>query len=219
VATRVTRIVVFAKAPVPGRVKTRLIPALGAEGAAALALEMLERTVAEALATGLAVELCGEPDAAKWFAGRPGLELTAQGDGTLGERLARASERVLAGGNILLIGSDCPELERGRLGSAAEALERNAAVLHPARDGGYVLLGLRRFDRSIFEGIHWSTPIVAAQTMAKIEALGWSLHVGETLRDVDEPADLTMPVMLNLFQHQGSNRFAGGELDPETSSG
>ena len=182
-----TRIVVFAKAPVAGRVKTRLIPALGAEGAARLAREMLERTVAEALATGLAVELCGDPDAAEWHEARPGLALTAQGEGGLGERLARAAGRVQP---VLLIGSDCPQLDRGRLGKAAEALEQWDAVIHPAHDGGYALLGLRRFDPSLFDDIAWSTDKVAAQTIARIEKLGWSLHLGDTLRDVDEPADL-----------------------------
>ena len=182
-----TRIVIFAKAPVPGRVKTRLIPALGAEGAARLAGEMLEHSVAEALATGLEVELCGDPHPAQWYAG-PGVALSAQVGADLGERLSRASARV--DGPFLLIGADCPDLGRTRLLEAAQALERHDAVIFPARDGGYALLGLRRFDRSIFEGIDWSTARVAAQTMARIEALGWPLHVGETLRDVDEPADL-----------------------------
>jgi rSAM/selenodomain-associated transferase 1 len=195
----VTRIVIFAKAPAPGRVKTRLIPALGADGAAALARDMLERTVDEALATGLAVELCGEPDAAEWHEARPGLALTAQGEGDLGGRLSRAAERVLDEEPVLMIGADCPELDRGRLRRAAEALKAHDAMLHPAHDGGYALLGLGRFHRSIFEGIDWSTPLVAAQTMARIEALGWPLHVGETLRDVDEPGDLI--VTPDLIRH------------------
>ena len=185
-----TRIVIFAKAPVPGRVKTRLIPALGAEGAAALAAQMLERTVEEALATGLTVELCGEPDAAQWHEERAGLMLTAQGEGELGERLARAAARALARSPILLVGADCPELGRDRLGAAAKALQAHDAVIHPAQDGGYALLGLRRFDRSVFEGISWSTSEVVGQTRARIEALGWSLYVAATLRDVDEPDDL-----------------------------
>ncbi|MEA3051355.1 MAG: uncharacterized protein QOG72_258 [Sphingomonadales bacterium] len=200
-----TRIVIFAKAPVPGRAKTRLIPALGAEGAAALAREMLERTVEEALATGLPVELCGEPDAAQWHEARPGLALTAQGEGDLGERLARAAERVLGEDRILLVGADCPELDRTRLRGAADALRNHDAVIHPAEDGGYALLGLRRFDPSVFEGISWSTAAVAAQTIAKIEPLGWSLHLGEVLRDVDEPADLARPRQPGERRDPGEN--------------
>ncbi len=144
----------------------------------------------EALATELAVELCGEPDSAGWHEARAGLQLTAQGEGDLGERLARAAERVLSEDLVLLIGADCPELDRKRLRKAAAALEAHDVVLHPAHDGGYALLGLRRFDRSTFEGIDWSTAAVATQTIARIEALGWSLQVGEILRDIDEPEDL-----------------------------
>ncbi|MFL6846485.1 MAG: TIGR04282 family arsenosugar biosynthesis glycosyltransferase [Allosphingosinicella sp.] len=181
-----TRILVFAKAPVPGRVKTRLIPALGAEGAARLAAEMLRATIAQALATDLAVELCGDPDPAGWYEG-PAVALAAQGEGDLGERLARAAARAAP---LLLIGGDCPELDRDRLGSAAESLERHDAVIHPAEDGGYVLLGLRRSHPSLFEGIAWSTATVATETVARIRALGWSLDLRETLRDIDEPSDL-----------------------------
>ena len=184
------RIVVFAKAPVPGRVKTRLVPALGAEGAAALAADMLERTLAEAVASGLAVELCGDPDPAGWYRGPP-VSLTAQGDGDLGARLARAAKRVLGEDDgVLLIGADCPALDRHRLAAAAGALAAHDAILHPAGDGGYVLLGLRRFDPALFAGIAWSTAAVAAETAARIEALGWTLGTGDTLRDIDTPADL-----------------------------
>lgn len=186
-----TRVVIFAKAPVPGRVKTRLVPALGAEGAAALAAEMLERTIAEALASVCDVELCGDPDPAGWWHG-PAVTFSAQGEGDLGERLARAAKRALRRGPVLLIGSDCPALDRQRLREAAVALASDDAVIHPAEDGGYALLGLRAFDASIFEGMEWSTPSVAAETRARIAALGWSLREGETLRDVDEPADLAL---------------------------
>jgi uncharacterized protein len=189
------RILVFAKAPVPGRVKTRLIPALGADGAARLAAEMLERTVNEAVESGVgAVELCADPapNDPAWIGHRPlGVEASDQGGGDLGDRLARAAERVVAGGErVMLIGADCPDLTRHRLAAAAAALGAHDAVIHPAQDGGYALLGLARFDPSLFAKIAWSTSGVAAATIARIEALGWSLHVGETLRDIDEPADL-----------------------------
>jgi len=185
-----TRILVFAKQPVPGRAKTRLIPVLGPQGSARMAERMLNWTVREALATGLAVELCGDPDPRSWYKPLPGLEFSAQGEGGLGERLARAAQRAAADGPVLLIGSDCPELGRARMAAAAAWLERRDAVLYPARDGGYALLGLRRFEPSLFDGIAWSTSAVARQTVERIKALGWSLEVGETLRDVAEPEDL-----------------------------
>ena len=184
-----TRIVIFAKQPVPGRVKTRLIPALGPEGAARLAAEMLERTVDEAVSTGLPVELCGDPDAALWCDAP--VALTAPGGGDLGARLARAARRILGGGEcVMFVGADCPGLDRSRLARAAAALETHHAVVHPARDGGYVLFGLGRFDPSLFEGIAWSTGSVCAETLARLSALGWSVDVRETIADVDEPEDL-----------------------------
>ena len=189
------RIVIFAKAPVAGKVKTRLIPALGAEGAAALAAGMLARTLAGAKAAG-AVELCADPrpDHPAWRGHIPaGLRVSAQGSGSLGERLARAAERVIGqGAPLLLIGTDCPELDSGRLRSAAAALEHCDAFIHPTRDGGYALLGLARFDRTLFENIAWSTRRVAEQTFDRLNALGWKVEVGETLRDVDVPADLPL---------------------------
>ena len=189
---RRARIVVFAKRPLPGRVKTRLIPLLGADGAARLAAEMLAATLDEAIATGLDVELCGDPDPAGWC-DQPGVRLAAQGDGSLGDRLARAAARVLGeGGPVLLIGADCPALDLHRLRAAAEALRISDAVIHPARDGGYALLGLTRFDPSLFADIAWSGPTVASATMARIETLGWTLFVGDTMRDVDEPGDVAL---------------------------
>jgi rSAM/selenodomain-associated transferase 1 len=193
-----TRIVVFAKAPVPGQAKTRLAPALGQIGAARLAHSMLERTLVEAMAARLAIpELCATPhpfdEDWKPFLPTVHIRYTDQGAGDLGERLARAAKRVIiTGENILLIGTDCPALDHSRLRAAAAALGDHDAVIHPTEDGGYALLGLRRFDPSLFEGIAWSGPAVAGDTIDKIQALGWSLWVGDTLRDVDEPSDLEL---------------------------
>ena len=194
---RKPRIIIFAKAPLPGKVKTRLIPALGEAGAARLAWEMLQATVAEALAARLPTlpELCADPHPMEpeWapLLPRAQLRFTAQGEGDLGARMARAAKRTIQlGENAILIGTDCPELDRYRLRAAAAALHDHDAVIHPTNDGGYALLGLRRFDPSLFDDIPWSTDDVASGTIARIRALGWSLHVGETLRDIDEPADL-----------------------------
>lgn len=194
------RIVIFAKAPVAGRVKTRLIPALGEAGAARLAAAMLRDTVEQAVAAGLGVpELCAAPapNASGWAGLLPGgVEVSDQGEGDLGARLMRAAARVIGGGlPVLLIGTDCPDLTAGRLREAAAMLATHDAVITPAHDGGYVLLGLARYDPSLFEGIAWSTDSVARDTIARVEALGWSLHVGDSLRDVDEPADLDAVVI------------------------
>ena len=124
-----TRIVIFAKAPVPGRVKTRLIPVLGDLGAAKLAQRMLADIIALALAARLGpIELCAtpHPDPPSWAGHLPtGVTLTDQGPGDLGQRLAAAAKRVIDGGErILLIGTDCPALDPKRLREAAALLER-----------------------------------------------------------------------------------------------
>lgn len=189
------RIIVFAKAPVAGRVKTRLIPALGAEGAADLAARMLRDTWAAASSvTVAAAELCVDPapDDPAWAGRLPeDANVSAQGNGDLGARLARAAARAIGEGDrVLLIGTDCPGLGERRLRAACWELESHGVVIHPTFDGGYALLGLARFDASIFDGIAWGGESVARETIARIGALGWRLHLGETLHDVDRPEDL-----------------------------
>lgn len=190
------RIIIFAKAPVAGEAKTRLVPVLGEEGAARLAHQMLVATVNEALAAGLGQpELCVTPaprhSAWKDLLPTAPLDLTDQGDGDLGERLARAADRALSHGDpVLLIGADCPALTREHLRAAAAALDEHDAVLLPATDGGYVLLGLRRCDPSLFRDIPWSTSAVTRETLDRIRTLGWTVHVGRTFHDIDRPEDL-----------------------------
>lgn len=193
-----THIIVFAKAPVAGRVKTRLIPALGEEGAAALAREMLDHTLAAALEAECGtVELCMDPapgDEA-WFGILlpEHIALTTQGTGDLGQRMARAAERSIGRARrVLLIGTDCVEMSAPLLRAAAQTLDTADACLHPTVDGGYALLGLTRFDYSLFDGIAWSTSSVAEETCRRIEALGWTLAIGANLHDVDLPSDLAL---------------------------
>lgn len=178
----------------PGAVKTRLIPRLGAAGAATFADEMLQCTCREALAVPDArAELCAAPapDEAAWSGRIPtGVEARDQGDGDLGRRLARAAKRAIDAGELaILIGSDCPGLDRHRLRRAAEALEQADAFIHPTLDGGYALLALRRFSPRLFDRIAWSTGQVFEQTLQRLRQLGWTYGVGETLRDIDEPGD------------------------------
>ena len=191
-----TRIIIFAKAPQAGFAKTRLIPALGAERAAELARQMLFDTLREALAADIGpVELCVTPEInqAAWQGIHlpKGIEIFAQGEGDLGARLAHAAERALkSAGPVLLIGTDCVELSSGLLQEAAQALQEHDAIIHCTEDGGYALLGLNRFEPSLFSDMPWSTDVVASTTIVRIRKLGWSILVGQTLHDVDEPEDL-----------------------------
>lgn len=190
------RIVVFAKAPVAGFAKTRLIPALGPQGAADLARRLLLHTLHEALSSRVGpVELCVTPsltDAVWQNLHLPQTVcLTDQGDGDLGARMAHAAKRVIAAGeSVLLIGTDCPQLDATRLAQAALALQNTEATLAPAFDGGYVLLGLTRFDSSVFSEIAWSTDSVLAVTMDRLKQLDWRVKMLPTLHDIDEPSDL-----------------------------
>jgi len=191
-----TRIVIFAKAPHPARVKTRLIPALGEAGAARLAERMLRHALEAAWTADIGpVELCVDPppDSADWYSFQlpPGVQTSAQGEGDLGARMARAAQRSLdSHQRVLLIGTDCPQLDAQTLRDAALLLDTHHAVMHPAHDGGYVLLGLSIFHSSLFDDMPWSTPQIAALTRERMAALGWRAAVGRTLADIDEPADL-----------------------------
>jgi uncharacterized protein len=195
------RIVVIAKAPVAGFAKTRLIPALGAAKAAELAKKMLLHTVKTALAANLgAVEICAAPDPADpvWHnIDLPKhLDWSAQGEGDLGERMARAAARTIRHGEaLLLIGTDCPSIDVPTLYAAAQSLQQHDACLIPAFDGGYVLLGLKQFDAKLFNEMPWSTSTVAQETLKRIKQLGWQPTVLPSLHDIDESADLNhLPV-------------------------
>ena len=199
-----TRIAIFAKAPQPGNVKTRLIPALGAQGAAALAHRLLAHTLHQALEAKVGdVELCMSPSSADpaW----QGVALpvavlqTTQGDGDLGDRMARAVTRITrhtmaantpSSRQVLLIGTDCPALTAPLFKLAAQKLEQHDAVLLPAHDGGYVLLGLKAPCPELFEHMAWSTSVVAFETLRRMAALNMRIWQGPTLHDIDEPGDL-----------------------------
>ena len=190
---------VFAKAPTPGRVKSRLVPALGEQAAAALHRQLAERTLCTALAAGPGqVELWCAPATDDAFfaacANRHGVGLRAQGEGDLGVRMARALDYALAEGSpALLIGSDCPALTPAYLREAAAALlGGNDAVIGPAEDGGYVLIGLARGPAApLFEEISWGSTAVMQQTRARLSGLNWRWRELATLWDVDRPEDLS----------------------------
>ena len=191
-----TAVIVFARAPTTGAVKTRLIPLLGAEGAAELHARLLKRTLATARAADFRrIELHGTPGiddpffrfCAEHFA----VELRAQADGDLGARMLVAFQSTLVDcPRALLVGSDCPALSARHLRQADGALRDAAdAVFVPCEDGGYALIGLRRVDARLFDGIEWGGGNVMADTRARLSELGWRCRELEMLWDVDRPED------------------------------
>lgn len=195
-----TTVIVLAKAPQAGLAKTRLIPALGAAGAAALAARLLDDAVDRALAAKLGpVLLCGAPDllhpAFTRHAARPGVTLALQVGADLGERMHHALASVLdhaltAPHQALLIGTDSPALSAALLRQAAATLATTDVVLVPALDGGYALIGLHRPAPGLFAGMAWSTPQVLAHTRQRLAAAGLRHIELPAVPDIDEPADL-----------------------------
>lgn len=194
-------IAIFTRAPVPGLAKTRLIPLLGAEGAAQAQRSMLLRILRTA---------CAVPDASVslWCAGdiaHPFLaqsaacfdvRLVPQAEGDLGQRMAHCLQALLAvHRKALLIGSDCPAFDMDALKAAARALDQARMVFTPAEDGGYVLVGARRdgLEPRCFSGVAWSTAQVMAQTRQRLEQAGWQggrdWREMPALWDVDTAAD------------------------------
>lgn len=188
-------VIVFAKAPHPGSVKTRLIPLLGAEGAAALHVQLVKRALDTATKASRPVELHCAPDTNDRFfrfcAGHYGITVKAQTGDTLGERMLAAFKLSLPEhARVLLIGSDCPALTARHLQQADRLLRDGAdAVFIPCEDGGYALIGLQRVEACLFDGIAWGGENVMADTRTRLTGLGWRWRELETLWDVDRPED------------------------------
>jgi len=189
-------IAVLARAPVPGSTKTRLIPALGAEGAAALQSALMRRALATACAAQLGqVTLWCWPDCdhPAFASARTDfdVELVPQTGADLGERMSSAFGRLCLSGPTLLIGTDCPALNEAHLRDAATALASGSdAVIIPADDGGYVLIGLRRAIPSLFADMPWGSSDVLTETRARLRRGGWRWEELSALWDVDRPEDL-----------------------------
>lgn len=187
------RLLVFVKAPRPGFVKTRLAASLGVEAATLAHTELVGVTL-DRIAGSANVTLCftpadAEAEIASWR--RPGWALLPQVAGDLGRRLERAFACAFAAGaaRVAAIGTDCPDLTADDLGAAWRALDSADVVLGPAADGGYWLIGLRRPQPALFDGIAWSTDRVLRQTLAIARAAGLRVRLLRELRDVDDEAD------------------------------
>jgi uncharacterized protein len=185
-------LIIFAKKPVPGQVKTRLIPALGVEGASALYRQLLELTLRNTGAWPGPRYLYCAPDSRDPFfaslAAEHGLRLRDQTGSDLGERMASALADFAQG--ALLIGSDCPVLTGDHLEQAATALQQVDTAIIPSEDGGYVLIGQRQPSAAPFCAMQWSHADVLKDTRARLQTAGLSWWEGAPLWDLDEPADL-----------------------------
>jgi rSAM/selenodomain-associated transferase 1 len=187
-------VAILAKAPVPGLAKTRLIPVLGAQGAALLQSRLIEWTAETAARARLGpVTLWAAPDARdallQTVVDRHGFALQRQSEGDLGARMLAAVQA--ANDPVLVIGTDCPGLTPTLLQSAADILRRGSdVVLLPAEDGGYVLIGMRRPQPDLFNAMPWGSACVLGETRRRLVQLGLAWQEPALLWDVDLPEDL-----------------------------
>lgn len=191
-----TLVIVFARPPLSGQVKTRLIPALGASGAARLQTRLIDRALSTARnARPAGIELHGAgvrgSSRLRAIARRHAVRLIAQARGDLGRRMALATERALRRlKRVVLIGSDCPALRPADLRRAARRLAGGCdAVFAPAEDGGYTLVAMRRASRRVFDSIEWGAPAVMNETRARLAELGWRWSELPPVWDIDRPED------------------------------
>ncbi len=192
------RLIIFTRYPEPGKTKTRLIPALGAEKAAALQRQMTEYTLTqvrelqkERLITAEVRFAGGDRTLMVGWLGSD-LIYKPQGEGDLGTRMARSLSLACQDNvdSVVIIGTDCPGLNAQLMAKAFKQLHAQDLVLGPALDGGYYLLGLRYFIPELFIGINWGTAEVLQQTVDIATQLNLSVAYLPQLADVDRPEDL-----------------------------
>ncbi|MGH7675645.1 MAG: TIGR04282 family arsenosugar biosynthesis glycosyltransferase [Gemmatimonadales bacterium] len=223
---------VFVKAPVAGRVKTRLAAEVGVHNAAEIYRGLGRRVVAACVGRGYDTVVWFAPLGARravrhWLKGLRVAAFRAQGSGVLGARLAAVFCQHFREGarRVILIGSDCPGVDSRLVSRALAALDKHELVVGPARDGGYYLVGLRAPAPQLFRGIAWSTDAVLEQTLARARQLGLSAALLPTLRDVDTASDAHAIGILPQFygsippafggHHAGKKHFRG---EPRSTS-
>ena len=199
-------LIIFTRYPKPGKTKTRLIPALGAEGAANLGRKMTEHTLNQVKELQslrlIAVTVYfagGNTELMQQWLGSD-LRYQCQGEGDLGSRMALAFANAFKEGmsSVAIIGTDCPSLKPKLMEGAFQALSQYDLVLGPAQDGGYYLIGLRRLIPELFTGISWGTSEVLQQTLTIAKQLDLAIAYLPTLADVDRPEDLSVWNQINL---------------------
>ena len=183
---------VFARPPVPGRVKTRLAAALTPRLACDLYAACLADAVEAARGAGADERWIYWAEPTEHAHPAAGFGARLQRGDDLGARLKTAFEELIVapGDRALILGADCPELDAARLDQAVRALERSDLVLGPTRDGGYYLIGLARAEPRLFEGVTWGSEWVLEQTRERAVAAGLAATLLEPLEDIDTPADL-----------------------------
>jgi rSAM/selenodomain-associated transferase 1 len=192
------RLIVFTRFPEPGNTKTRLISALGPDGAAALQRQMTEAAVATAVEyitkTGSELEIRYEGGSLSLIKNWLGQDLSfcEQGPGDLGEKIARAFAEAFAANSrkVLIIGSDCPDISLDILAEAFKALVDHDLVVGPASDGGYYLVGLSAPRPALFRNRPWGERGLLAETIAEARQAAMAIHLLKELSDVDRPEDL-----------------------------
>lgn len=194
------RLIVFTRYPEPGKSKTRLIPALGKEGAATLHRQMAEhmlrqvRKLQRTYAVQVEVHFVGgdRNQMQSWLG--TGLNYVPQAEGDLGDRMSQALQTAFASGTnqAVVIGTDCPDLDASLLQKAFDQLHQHDLVLGPATDGGYYLIGMNRLIPQLFQGIPWSTSEVLQQTVAIAQSLNLAIAYLPVLSDVDYPEDIAI---------------------------
>ena len=207
------KLIIFTRFPEPGTTKTRMIPALGAEGAASLQRAMTEqtlataRTCAEQQHISFAVLFAGGDEhlMREWLGSD--IQCRAQNDGDLGNRMRHAALDAFDDGaeRVAIIGTDCPGLTARHVRESFETLRENDLVIGPAHDGGYYLIGLSNRLGSaplnaLFNDIPWGGPDVLRKSLDRAEATGLSVHLLETLADVDTPDDLDILEGIDGFE-------------------
>ncbi len=195
-------ILLFTKYPLAGKSKTRLIPSLGPRGAAELQREMTSK-ITRLLSNFSRLHSCyleihhdgGNHQLMQEWLGTS-LSYTPQYQGSLGKRMAYAIAAHLGSHrSIILLGSDCPDIDDNIITSAFSGLKQHNTVLGPAFDGGYYLIGVqgsisKRSLHYLFENIDWGEENVFSQTLSRIKKLQLSCHVLKKLHDIDTPEDL-----------------------------
>jgi rSAM/selenodomain-associated transferase 1 len=182
------RLVLFARYPTPGACKTRLIPALGPEGAAQMHRRLTERTVAVLRASGGQITIAHTGAAADAFTAWLGSDVTLveQAEGDLTARLLACLEPA----PVIFFGADTPDLTVEHVAAAVAALDHHEVVIGPAEDGGYYLIGMRDPMPELLVNMPWSTERVLPETLARLAARGIVPVLLETLADCDRPEDL-----------------------------